>query len=162
MLLNRAAGVCIMHNQSTRRPQPIKTAVRIICMASASLALVCLFAPHTWASERVIERIRFEKVSLTEERVSFGLSEYAPPLVFGLEGERKRLVCDFYDTALKKEIPRSIKTDGTLVTGIRVGIHTAPKRMTRVVLDLAPVDRDYAVEQHFYEDNVFVVTVNLK
>jgi len=140
----------------------MKNASRIICIVTTCLAFLYLPDCRAWASERIIEEIRFEKFSLTEERVSFRLSEYAPPKVFGLEGERGRLVCDFFDTTITRDIPRGIETDGNLVLGIRVGIHAAPKQKTRVVLDLAPSDQDYAVHQHLYEHNVFVIIVRLK
>ncbi len=141
----------------------MKNAARIICIALSLLAFVCFLDCRAWASERIIEKIVFEKLSGTEERVSFKLSGYAPPLVFGLEGEKGRLVCDFFDTTIEKDIPRTLTTDGNLVLDIRVGFHATPKQKIRVVLDLAPpLDKDYAVEQHFYENNIFVVTVRLK
>jgi len=164
MLLKPVAEYFGIHKQSNRhlQKQKMKQSISIICIALSLLAVVCLFDCRAWAAERIIEKVGFERVSLTEERISFKLSEYGPPRVFGLEGEKGRLVCDFFDTTIRKSIPRTIETDGNLVLGIRVGIHTAPKQKTRVVMDLAPVDRDYAVEQHFYENNVFVVIVLLK
>jgi len=141
----------------------MKNAVRIICIALSVCVISSSLDRRVWASERVIEKIGFEQISLTEERVSFRLGGYAPPRVFGLEGERGRLVCDFFDTTIKKGVPRAIPTDGNLVRRIRVGLHTAPKQKIRVVLDLARLfDDDYAVEQHFYENNVFVVIVRIK
>jgi len=140
----------------------MKKNIHIICIALSFLAVVCLFDCRAWGAERIIEKIGFERVSLTEERVSFKLNEYGPPRVFGLEGEKGRLVCDFFDTTISKNIPRTIQTEGNLALRIRIGIHAAPRQKTRVVLDLAPGDKDYAVEQHFYENNVFVVTVLLK
>ncbi|MBW2674593.1 MAG: AMIN domain-containing protein [Deltaproteobacteria bacterium] len=162
MLLRPVAECFVIYKQSNRHPQKMKNAVRITCIALSVLALVYLFDCRAWASERVIEKIRFEKLSLTEERVSFKLGEYAPPRVFGLEGEKGRLVCDFFDTRIKRGISRTIQTDGNLILRIRVGLHTAPKQKVRVVMDLAPFDKDYTVEQHFYENNVFVVTVLLR
>ncbi|MDO9514964.1 MAG: AMIN domain-containing protein [Syntrophales bacterium] len=140
----------------------MKNATRIICIALYSLAIVCFLDSWTLAAERVIKDIGFEKLSLTEERVSFKLSEYAPPMVFGLEGEKGRLVCDFFDTKIEKDVARILTTDGNLILGIRVGFHNTPKQKIRVVLDLAPLEKDYAIQQHFYENNIFVVTVGLK
>lgn len=151
-----------MEKQTDSHPQKMKDAARIICIAISLLVLMCPSGYQALAAERVIKDIGFEKLSLTEERVSFKLSAYGPPKVFGLEGEKGRLVCDFYDTAIEKDIARAIQTDGNLVLGIRVGRHTAPEQKIRVVLDLAPFDKDYTVEQHFYENNIFVVTVRLK
>ena len=141
----------------------MKITARIICMALSSLAFLCFLDCWALASERVIEKIGFEKISISEERVSFKLSGYCPPNVFGLEGEKSRLVCDFFDATIEKDIPPTLTTNGNLILGIRVGSHTAPKQKIRVVLDLVPLlDKDYEVEQHFYENNVFVITVSLK
>ncbi|TFG91224.1 MAG: AMIN domain-containing protein [Syntrophobacterales bacterium] len=164
MLVNsevEAPFICIV-KQSNGHSHKMKNATRIICIALFSLALVCFLDSWALAAERVIKDIRFEKLSLTEEKVSFKLSEYDPPQVFGIEGKKGRLVCDFFDTKIEKHITRALTTDGNLVLGIRVGIHNAPKQKIRVVLDLAPLDKDYAIQQHFYEDNMFVVTVCLK
>ena len=114
------------------------------------------------AAEHNIEKIWFEKSSLTEEKIFFKLGEYGPPHVFGLEGERKRLVCDFFNTKLAKDIPRTLPANGDLVLRVRIGVHTAPEQKTRVVLDLASIGRNYTILQHFYEDNLFVITVLLK
>ncbi|MDD5724248.1 MAG: AMIN domain-containing protein [Syntrophales bacterium] len=141
----------------------MKNAAGIICIALFLLAVVCFIGCRALASERVIEKIRFEKTSATKERVSFKLSGYCPPSVFGLEGEKGRLICDFFNTMMEKDIPRAMTTDGNLILGIRVGLHAAPKQKVRVVMDLAPpFGKDYAVEQHFYENNIFVVSVHLK
>jgi len=85
-----------------------------------------------------------------------------PTRVFGLAGERGRLVCDFFDTKIGKDIARTLTTNGNLVLRIRVGLHTVPKQKIRIVLDLATLDKDYEVQQHFYENNIFVVTVRFK
>jgi len=162
MLLKLITECFVIHKQSNHHPQKMKNAVRITCIALSLLAFVYLLDCRAWASERIIEKIGFEKLSLTEERVSFKLSEYGPPRIFGLEGKKSRLVCDFFDTRIKRDIPRTIQTDGNLILGIRVGLHTAPKQKIRVVMDLAPLDKDYVVEQHFYENNVFVVTILLR
>lgn len=140
----------------------MKNIARIACTALSLVVVVCLLDCRAWAAERIIEKIGFERLSLTEERVSFKLSEYGPPRVFGLEGAKGRLVCDFFGTKISTGIPRTIQTEGNLVSRIRIGLHAAPKQKVRVVLDLVPGDTDYAVEQHFYGNNVFVVTVLLK
>lgn len=140
----------------------MKNTVRIACITLCTLVLLSPFDCRIGASERVIERIRFETISLAEERVFFKLGAYGPPTVFGLEGERRRLVCDFFDTAIGRDVPRVIQTEGNLVLRIRVGVHIAPKQKTRVVLDLAPREEDYSVQQHLFEDTVLVITVRLK
>ena len=141
----------------------MKNAVRIICIALSSLALVCFLDSLALAAERVIKDIGFEKLSATEERGSFKLSGFCSPRVFGLEGKKGRLVCDSFDTRIEKHIARTLTTNGNLVLRIRVGLHIAPEQKIRVVLDLVPpLDKDYAVEQHFYENNIFVVTIRLK
>lgn len=140
----------------------MKNAVQAICIVLSCITFFSLFCCRAAAGDRVIENLWFEKVSLTEEKVFFKLGEYAPPHVFGLEGERKRLVCDFLNTGIAKDIPRTLPTDGDLVLRLRIGVHASPEPKTRVVLDLAPIERDYSIHQHFYEGNVFAITVHLK
>ncbi len=136
---------------------------RIIRMVLLSLVLVCFSGDLATADERIIEEIQFERVSAGEERISFTLGGYAPPMVFGIEGDPGRLVCDFFDTEIKPHIPRTQTTAGNLILSIRIGRHTAPKQKIRVVCDLAPAyDKDYIVEQHYHENNVFVLTVCLQ
>jgi len=146
----------------SRRLQ-MKHSDRIIRMVLLSLVLVCFSGDWATADERTIEEIRFERVSAAEERISFTLGGYAPPMVFGIEGDPGRLVCDFFDTEIKPHIPRTQTTEGNLILSIRIGRHTAPRQKIRVVCDLAPAyDRDYIVEQHYHENNIFVLTVRLQ
>ena len=139
----------------------MKNATRIICIALTSFALVCFLNSRALSAEGLIKNIAFEK-SDTEEKVSFELNGFFPPKIFGIEGKKGRLVCDFYNTVIEKHVSRTLTTEGQLVLSIRIGLHNAPKQKTRVVLDLAPIDKDYTVRQHFYENNIFVVTVRLK
>ena len=139
----------------------MKNATQIICIVLSSLALVCFLNSRALSAEGLIKNIAFEK-SDTEEKVSFELNGFFPPKIFGIEGKKGRLVCDFYNTVIEKHVSRTLTTEGQLVLSIRIGLHNAPKQKTRVVLDLAPIDKDYTVRQHFYENNIFVVTVRLK
>lgn len=140
----------------------MKNVARIICITLFSLVVVSLLDSRALAIQGLIKNIAFEKVSDSEEKVSFELNGFFPPKIFGIEGKKGRLVCDFFDTGIAGHIARTLETEGSLVLRIRIGFHTAPKQKTRVVLDLAPIDKDYAVQQHFYENNIFVVTVRLK
>ncbi len=136
--------------------------LRIIYILLLFFALLSCGDRQAIASERIIEKIWFEKISIDEEKVFFKLGEYCPPDIFGLGGDKGRLVCDFFDTAIRKEIPGTIETDGNLILRIRIGPHLRPIQKIRVVLDLVSIEEDYSVSQYFYANNIFVISVNKK
>lgn len=84
-----------------------------------------------------------------EEKVLFYLNGFYPPKVIVLEGEKPRVVCDFYDTNLNPKTKYPIKVNGNLLKQIRIGIYRRKTAKIRVVLDLKP-SYDYDVEQTFF------------
>ncbi len=103
--------------------------------------------------------ITFDNNSNRGEMVLFKLNEFHPPIVFGIEEGTPRVVCDFKDTAVAKDIPESLKTAGKYIRQIRVGNNKGEKKI-RVVLDLVP-NFSYDLQQVFFkEENLFVIIIN--
>ncbi len=111
------------------------------------------------ANEPQLLDILFEDSSNKGEMVVFKLNGFYPPVVFGLEKATPRVVCDFTDTRLSREVPFFIDSNGVYVEKIRTAQHKNPDKI-RVVLDLVP-DKNYDLQQIFFkEDNYFVIIVN--
>ncbi|MCI5161527.1 MAG: AMIN domain-containing protein [Candidatus Electrothrix sp. AX5] len=107
----------------------------------------------------ILTSITFDNDSNRGEMVLFKLNEFHPPIVFGIEEGRPRVVCDFKDTAVAKDIPESLKTAGKYIQTIRVGNNKGEKKV-RVVLDLVP-NYSYDLQQVFFkEENLFVIIIN--
>lgn len=103
--------------------------------------------------------ISFDDSSNRGEMVLFHLNDFYPPLVSAIEKENPRVLCDFMDMDLTKEVEETIFANGKYVERIRAAKHENPSKV-RVVLDLSP-DRDYDLQQVFFKnDNLFVLIVN--
>lgn len=69
------------------------------------------------------------------EQVVFKLNGSHTPKVFRLNGEKPRLVFDFYNTKYPSKIDRISDVGGSVIAGVRVGRHNEPQK-TRVVVDI--------------------------
>ncbi len=108
---------------------------------------------------KLITGIKAVVTSEREEKVIFYLNGFYPPKVIVLEGEKPRVVCDFFDTKLDPKTTYPIKVNGNLLRQIRIGIYRRKEAKTRVVLDLNPI-HDYDVEQTFFKkENIYVIIV---
>jgi SH3 domain-containing protein/AMIN domain-containing protein len=104
--------------------------------------------------ENEIRSIRFEKTSEGHELVIFQLNGYHPPKIFAATEERPRVVCDFSNARLGKDVGSTIEVNGGLIRQIRVGLHTGSRPKVRVVLDLTPEkNTDYEIQPFFFEDD---------
>lgn len=111
------------------------------------------------APDTVLSTVIFDKNSNRGEMVMFRLNKFHPPVVFGLEEKKPRVVCDFQDTAAGERLPESIPADGKHVKGIRIERDKAGRKI-RVLLDLAP-NSSYDLQQVFFKnDNLFVLIIN--
>ncbi|MGR0481368.1 MAG: AMIN domain-containing protein [Candidatus Electronema sp. V4] len=109
--------------------------------------------------DTVLSTVIFDKNSNRGEMVMFRLNKFHPPVVFGLEEKKPRVVCDFQGTAAGERLPESIPADGKHVRGIRIERDEAGRKI-RVVLDLAP-NSSYDLQQVFFKnDNLFVLIIN--
>ncbi|RLA92909.1 MAG: hypothetical protein DRG25_05485 [Deltaproteobacteria bacterium] len=135
----------------------IKRIILIFCLTE----LILLSNSPATASNPLIKKIRFEKTSSTEEKVFFTLNGFYPPEIFGLKGEKPRIVCDFFNAQLENPTDRLIETHGDFIQGIRIGVHSSPQPKIRVVLDLVP-NQTYDVQQIFFrKENIFLIIVRL-
>ncbi|PIE57009.1 MAG: hypothetical protein CSA34_01525 [Desulfobulbus propionicus] len=114
---------------------------------------------HNDKAQPFLESVRFDDSSSKGEMVLFKLNDFYPPVVFGIEEDSPRVVCDFKDTTVSAKVKGTIAADGHYVRSIRVGQHASPQKV-RVVLDLEP-HHNYDLQQVFFrEDNLFVIIVN--
>lgn len=129
------------------------------------LIFVCLGIGLTYTSATCadlegsieVQSIVHSSLDGTEE-ISFQLSGPLEPVLFSLNGEKPRLVADFYNGLFKGKRVVPVK-DGMLVTAIRTGMHVSPKKKLRVVIDLS---KEIPVEfvQNFSEGtNLLVITI---
>ena len=116
----------------------------------------------TARAKKEIKAIRPEIAAKDIAKVVFELNGPFPPQTMIVEGEKPRVVCDFFDAGLATDISDSIEVNNGIVEKIRTGIHKSPKFKVRVVLDLVP-KRNYEVDQFFFEkENYYVLVVKAK
>ncbi len=107
----------------------------------------------------LLSSVKFDKSSNRGEMVLFKLNDFYPPIVFGIEEDVPRVVCDFMDTKVIKAVAKFIECNGKFIKSVRIGTHMNPDKV-RVVIDLAP-NHNYDLQQVFFkEDNLFVIIVN--
>jgi hypothetical protein len=103
--------------------------------------------------------VSFDDSSNRGEMVLFHLNDFFPPTVSAIEKNNPRVLCDFKNMRLSRDVQATIQANGKYVEGVRTAYH-ADKDTVRVVLDLSP-DRDYDLQQVFFKnDNLFVLIVN--
>jgi hypothetical protein len=114
------------------------------------------------AVRREVRKIRVESAPGGEEKVLLWIDGFRPPRHFALEGDRPRIVCDFYDTRLGKDADRRIQLKGRLIRQLRTGFYGGKRPKLRIVLDLVP-EKNYEVDQIYYRKNkLYTITVKEK
>ncbi len=114
------------------------------------------------ADSNLIRAILVETPGPNRRAVHIVLSDYHLPRTMVLEGERPRVVCDFYGLHLFPGMKKEVKYGTGLVRAVRVGIHPGENPKIRIVVDLVP-EHDYIVEQRFIlEENVYLLDIRLK
>jgi AMIN domain len=103
------------------------------------------------SSKKILD-IESDIKSTTAEMITIVLTGLFPPEAQVIEGKTPKIICDFPDVLMEKTIKRVIAINGRYIVQVRTGIHPPPEPKSRVVIDLAP-NRDYEVEQLFYEQN---------
>ena len=104
-----------------------------------------------------VQNILIDLAPNGEERVVFRLSARNVPDLFTLEGKRPRVVCDFFNAGLEKDVARTIEVDGLAVKRVRVSEHGGKKPKVRAVVDLNRAGA-YEIDQFFFErDNTYVL-----
>ncbi len=103
--------------------------------------------------------ITFDNSSNRGEMVLFRLNDFYPPSVSALEKDNPRVLCEFPNMSLGKDVQADISTNGKFVKHIRTTYQKDSDKV-KVVLDLSP-DRDYDLQQVFFKnDNLFVLIIN--
>lgn len=147
-------------------PGPQQTAKKIAPQADKiqAVATVSTDKPSDQIREvksgPVLLDISFDNVyAKSGEMVLFKLNDFHPPTVSAIEKGLPRIICDFIDASMHRNVRKEIEANGKLVEKIRVAEHKDPAKI-RVVLDLLP-GNDYDLQQVFFkEDNLFVLIVN--
>jgi len=106
----------------------------------------------------VIKSITHNKDSETKETITFTLSAFVVPKIFTLMGDNPRLVIDFPQSTYRGKNVISI-TDSVLARAIRLGLHQAPIKKTRAVIDLS---KDMAVQytsEFLEQENTLIITL---
>ena len=106
----------------------------------------------------VINKISFEKTPDKGEKVSFQLTHFHPPVIFGVEEGTPSIVCDFMDAGVGSKVPENISVKGEFVKQVRVEKNESSHKI-RVVLVLVP-NRHYDLQQVFFkEESLYVLFV---
>lgn len=106
-----------------------------------------------------VEAIKIDISTADQEKVMIKLNGFYPPKTFVLEEDVPKVVCDFLDAEIGKELKPAIQVNGRLIQRVRMGIHKGSSPKIRVVLDLIP-QKQYDIEQLFYKkDNIYTLIV---
>lgn len=108
---------------------------RIATILFLAVLLVCGGLTQA-AAKPMINNIRFESPSATEDRVIFELNGPHLPTGKALPGDNPRIYFDFFDTAPANKVKTHIPAGGNFVKQIRYAYHKGEQSKTRVVLDL--------------------------
>jgi hypothetical protein len=92
------------------------------------------------AADVIINEITYtiDETGAGQETVHIVMDPLRHPVIFGIQGEEPRVVCDFLNAEPKDTIKGPIEVNGKLIKRIRIGKHLVPEVKTRIVLDLVP------------------------
>ncbi len=96
--------------------------------------------------------VEFKLLADQTEEVIVWLSSAFPPHTFILQGERPRMVCDFYEARPGVNIPDRIDVGGHIIKQIRLGHHAGANQFLRVVMDLN-FPFNYRIQQRLNTNN---------
>ncbi len=124
-----------------------------LCYLGLCSLLLAWCSPTVAQGRPVVVSVSFHEEDAQTERVRIKLEGTHTPKVYAIAGEKPRLVVDFPGAGYAGLVTPLVKDDDTLVKGIRVGVHTKPAAMVRVVLDLQPgwkytYSRDFVKEEN--------------
>ena len=105
---------------------------------------------------REISEIRATVMPGGEERVVFVMSEAVVPKINVLKEAAPKVICDFSGVSVSQNIGSSIKVNGHLLTGIRIGKPTSGSPNMRIVLDTFP-NRPYMVTHESSQEGFAVI-----
>lgn len=107
----------------------------------------------------VLQDVAFDDLQVRNgEMVLFKLNRFYPPSISAQEQGRPRVICDFENTVIGRDIASHIEAKGKFVESIEVTARG--QNRTRVVLNLHR-GKDYDLQQVFFqEDKLFVLIVS--
>ena len=133
-----------------------------LSLAVCIVGLVSLFLvfPAAFAQDRPsVSSVTLHRDDDGQDRIRIKLVGTHSPQVFTYNGDNPRLICDFPGAGYANLIKPIVGGEGTLVRGIRVGVHNAPAQKVRVVLDLQP-GRKYTYSREFNkEENILNIVL---
>lgn len=134
--------------------------MRLVVVMLSCLVLFPGVLPLVYGQQAtaVVQKISHTAGEEGTERVEIQLNGPHPLNIFMLPGEDPRLVLDFPESSYPGKSPVAV-TAGTLVRGIRVGVHGAPKPKTRVVIDLKPGSKAEWSKDFIVSQNLLVITL---
>ena len=117
--------------------------------------------PKTLETGKVVRKIQFEALKDGGERITIELNGKYPPKIFALEGDKPRVVCDFFEATLAEGVRKSVRVNGKVIREIRTAEYKGKQGKVRVVLDLVPrSSADYQVQPVFYEkQNIYALVI---
>jgi hypothetical protein len=105
-----------------------------------------------------INMISFKQDPAKGEQISMQVSDFHPPVIFGVEEGTPSIVCDFLNAEKGDKVQELIPANGQFVKQIRVE-KDAKAHKIRVVIELVP-NRHYDLQQIFFkEENLYVLFV---
>jgi hypothetical protein len=118
-------------------------------------------SPKALDMGKIVKKIQFEALKDGGERITIELNGKYPPKIFALEGDKPRVVCDFFEATLAEGVRRSLQVNGKVIREIRTAEYKGKHGKVRVVLDLVPrSSADYQVQPVFYEkQNIYALVV---
>jgi len=134
----------------------------VLCFWGAVILGLILTATDVKAAQVTVTAVKAQ----TEDQklvLKVDLTGQLKPKVFVLDmkGQKPRVVIDFKG-AVGRGLPARLESPSPLASSVRIGLHTKPQPMVRLVIDLAPGGL-YLVEQWFRRDiNRYVLVLSAK
>ncbi len=103
-----------------------------------------------------LQAIRIESGQGAEEKAYFVFDGPKPPKTFFTKTGPTRVVCNFPNTRLSREIRHKNVVNGQLIQNVRIGLHGEDKSDAWVVFDLVQ-DQEYELEHIFLEGRIYML-----
>ena len=120
--------------------------------------LFFIFNSLTYANDPLLLEISSEDLMDNGIKVYFVLNELTDPKMFFFKGDKPRVVCDFGDVSIKKDLQDEIRVNKEFVQRVRLGEHRQPRKKVRAVLDLVPANK-YVVSKMPAVGSTFIVII---
>ena len=103
-----------------------------------------------------LQAIRIESGQGAEEKAYFVFDGPKPPKTFFTKTGPTRVVCNFPNTRLSREIRHKNVVNGQLIQNVRIGLHGEDKSDAWVVFDLVQ-GQEYELEHIFLEGRIYML-----